>query len=121
MNTIETNFLNELKGIRNQHSRISESMALELNHSKVLILFRKFEQALPLYGYEYSFFQTLELDNIVVLSGATGCGKSVLAPQMAREFLNKQSYSLDAKVIVVTRRTLDCYALAQRPINKNCV
>jgi HrpA-like RNA helicase len=89
-------------------------MALELNDHKVLILLRKFEQALPLYGHDYDFFQKLEQDSIIVLSGATGCGKSVLAPQMAREFLNKKSYGMDAKVFVVTRRTMDCYALAQR-------
>jgi HrpA-like RNA helicase len=111
---IKENFINELKEIINQNPNISERLALEWNHHKVMILFRKFEQALPLYGHQYNFNESLNKDNIVVLSGATGCGKSVLAPQMAREFLDKQSYSLDAKVMVVTRRTLDCYALAQR-------
>lgn len=67
---------------------------------------------LPIHNYENEIIRSVEHNNIIVIGGGTGCGKSTQVPQF---ILNANNAN---RVVVTQPRRIAAIALAQRVANE---
>ena len=64
---------------------------------------------LPIYGHEEEIVKSIRENDIVVLSGDTGCGKTTQVPQIIRKHFGN-----DKRIAVTQPRRISCIGVATR-------
>eukprot|EP01135_Chromosphaera_perkinsii_P004816 Nk52_evm47s296 gene=Nk52_evmTU47s296 len=77
-------------------------------------------QTLPTYAYKKPIMDLLGSNQVVVISGETGCGKSTQIPQLILEQVLGDSKVTKCNVIVTQPRRLAAIGLAERVSNEVC-
>lgn len=82
---------------------------------RLIIVFSKFKNSLPLYAWQKDIIKNLEDREINIIAGETGCGKTILLPQIILEqlFSNQKLKSYN-RIYVVLRHRLDAEMMAHR-------
>ncbi|KAH7484531.1 DExH-box ATP-dependent RNA helicase DExH2 [Phytophthora ramorum] len=69
---------------------------------------------LPVYGYRQQILELVERNQIVVLSGDTGCGKSTQIPQFLLDNALAQGRGQETRIICTQPRRISAISLAER-------
>ena len=86
--------------------------------TRFYMLLTKLNQALPLYSKQREILENISQKPINLISGATGCGKTILLPQIIWEhFLDDKKWAQCQRIFVVLKSTIDMTVMASRSNN----
>lgn len=78
-------------------------------------------EALPLYAYQVDVWRFLKdpTEQVAMITGATGCGKTLLLPQLVYEYYTRDIDPIPfRRIYVVVRNSIDKRYMASRCANQ---
>ena len=104
------NFRHQTEEQRSVNNKKGIECILKSHRSKTEREFKKFEASLPIYAKRTKILETINHNQVVVLIGETGSGKSTQVAQ----YLAEETLSRGGKIVVTQPRKIAAISLAKR-------
>lgn len=96
------------------NSDLHEELMYQLDHDDNLQKILLERDQLPVKQFEEEIMETIDKNTVVIIRGATGCGKTTQVPQFILDRFIKRGSASDCNIVVTQPRRISAVSVAER-------